>query len=90
MPILAVVGSTTEGKREVLGFSVGDREKQAARARPLRRSQRARRQRGKVVGERWQSNDAQCDCEQISVVCTPEVCDSHNGKCARLRAEQTA
>ncbi len=30
MPILAVVGITTEGKREVLGFRVGDRENQAA------------------------------------------------------------
>jgi len=30
MPILAVVGITTEGEREVLGFSVGDRENQAA------------------------------------------------------------
>lgn len=31
MPILAVVGIATEGTREVLGFSVGDRENQAAR-----------------------------------------------------------
>jgi len=30
MPILAVVGITTTGEREVLGFSVGDRENQAA------------------------------------------------------------
>ena len=30
MPILAVVGITTEGTREILGFSVGDRENQAA------------------------------------------------------------
>ncbi len=30
MPIVAVVGITTEAKREVLGFSVGDRENQAA------------------------------------------------------------
>lgn len=30
MPILAVAGITTTGEREVLGFSVGDRENQAA------------------------------------------------------------
>ena len=30
MPILAVVGISTEGEREVLGFRIGDRENQAA------------------------------------------------------------
>jgi len=30
MPILAVVGITTDGRREVLGFTVGDRENQTA------------------------------------------------------------
>jgi putative transposase len=49
MPVLAVVGITTTGQRDVLAFGVGDRENEQARMRPLRRSQSARRQRDRLV-----------------------------------------
>ena len=44
MPILAVVGIAETGERDVLAFSVGDRENEQARTRPARRSQSTRRQ----------------------------------------------
>ena len=42
MPILAVIGIAESGQREVLAFSVSDRENEQARTRPARRSQSAR------------------------------------------------
>lgn len=51
MPILAVVGIAETGERDVLGFQVGDRENQQARARPAFRPQSTRRQRDGLMGE---------------------------------------
>jgi putative transposase len=48
MPILTVVGIAVTGEREVLGFRVGDRENQQARARPVSRFEAARCQGGGI------------------------------------------
>src|SRR6266704_3798672 len=54
MPILAVIGISNTGERDVLAFRVGDRENEQARTRPLRRSESARGQSHWFMGQRWQ------------------------------------
>ena len=90
MPILAVVGISTTGQREVLAFRVGDRENEQARTRPLRRSQRAGSQSDWLMGERWQQGHAQCDHGEIWDGSQTTVCDAQDGQCAQLHPKQAA
>jgi putative transposase len=76
MPILAVVGISTTGQREVLAFGVGDRENEQARTRPLRRSQSARGQSDWLMDQRWQQGHAQCHRCQIWEYSQAAVCDA--------------
>ncbi len=90
MPILAVVGISTTGQREVLAFGVGDRENEQARTRPLRRSQSARGQSDWLMDQRWQQGHAQCHRGQISGGSQTAVCDAQNGQCPELHPHQAA
>ncbi len=76
MPILAVIGISSTGERDVLAFRVGDRENEQARTRPLRRSQSARRQRDWLMGERRQQGHAQCHRCHIWDGSQTTVCDA--------------
>lgn len=90
MPVLAVVGITTTGQRDVLAFGVGDRENEQARTRPLRRSQSARRQRDRLMGQRWEPGHVKCDRCEIWDDSQTALCASQDGQCAQLYPKQAA
>ncbi len=65
MPILAVMGISSTGERDVLAFRVGDRENEQA-CKDLFDDLKARGvPRDRLVGQRWQPGHAQCHCGQI-------------------------
>lgn len=87
MPILAVMGVRPDGQREVLAFSVGDRENQTAWEALL--DELKTREDGGFVDHGRESRDAQCRRNQVCHVPPTTLHQTQNGKRSELRAATT-
>jgi hypothetical protein len=90
MPILAVVGIAEPGERDVLTFSVGDRENQQAWEDLLQDLKERGVKAIGLWGSRWQQGHAQCQQQEISHLGTPALCRAQDGQRALVCAQQTA
>jgi hypothetical protein len=94
MPILAVIGINEKGEREVLAFTVGERENQGAWEDLLEQL----KARGVQKVDLWITDGNQATAAmprqrgpaQVLAIGPPTLRQAQNGQCAQLRARQAA